>query len=121
VTEENKNWADQPQEHKNWADQSQEHKNWADQSQEHNKNWAGQSQKSWAELQQAAKAWAELELMEEKLDPLNILGLRKTFCTITVCMVESSLQRIFCSPFLKGQCHEMVIEMSPWSSGLGLN
>jgi hypothetical protein len=22
---------------------------------------------------------------------------------------------------LKGQCHEMVIEMSPWSSSLGLN
>jgi hypothetical protein len=31
-----------------------------------------------------------------------------------------SITRIFqCS--LKGQCHEMVVEISPWSSNLGLN
>jgi hypothetical protein len=32
-----------------------------------------------------------------------------------------SLIVIIINPILKGQCHEIVAKMSPWSSSLGLN
>jgi hypothetical protein len=67
---------DQPQEQKIWSDQSAEQKVWPSQSAAEPKNWASQSQKSWADLQQELKAWAELEQIEGKLDPLNLFGLR---------------------------------------------
>jgi hypothetical protein len=56
------------------------------------------------------------------------------YCTVFFAQTYAYLGRIFCLPFalinfdklthllpLKGQCHRMVVEMSPWRSSLCLN